>query len=47
MKYVKQIGIIGGITFAGELLNYLLPAAGSGQCVWNDSAVSGSVYEIR
>lgn len=25
MKYVKQIGIIGGITFAGELLNYLLP----------------------
>lgn len=25
MKYVKQIGIIGGITFAGELLNCLLP----------------------
>ncbi|MGI6093916.1 MAG: CidA/LrgA family protein [Lachnospiraceae bacterium] len=25
MKYVKQMSIIGGITFAGELLKYFLP----------------------
>ena len=25
MKYLKQIGIILGITFIGEILNYLIP----------------------
>lgn len=32
MRYVKQIGIILGITLAGEILNHVVPAC-AGRCV--------------